>query len=223
MTLTIEMVSDLVCPWCWVGLRRFEAAMAMVPEIEVEVLFRPYELDPSIPAQGVEYEAYMRQRFGSDAGKERMTAMRAALVQAGAEDSIPFAFDRITRRPNSFNAHRVVRWAQGQGKGLAAKEALFKAFFAQGKDIGDTGTLIGIAAAIDLDPDIIEGLLASDADVETTRQEQALFRQMGVSAVPTFIAHRSIAVQGAESADKLAQFLKTAAKQMPTERPASSN
>lgn len=219
MSLTIEMVSDLVCPWCWVGLRRFKTAIALVPDIEVEIVFRPYELDPSIPPEGTDYKAYMKQRFGSDAGQERVNAMRAALIQSGHEENIPFAFDKITRRPNSFNAHRLVRWAQGQSKGLAAKEALFEAFFAQGEDIGDTKTLISIAARIDLDPDIVSDLLASDADIETTKQEQNLFRQMGISGVPTFIAHRQIAVQGAQSAEKIARFLQTAAQQTPTERP----
>jgi len=145
--------------------------------------------------------------------------MRDLLIQYGQEEGIPFHFDKITRRPNSFNAHRLVRWAQGQDLGLAAKEALFEAVFSKGEDIGDHETLVTIAARIGLDPNVVSDLLASDADVDSTRQEQNLFRQMGISGVPTFIAHRQIAVQGAESSEKLARFLKTAAAQMPGERP----
>ncbi|MEC7289869.1 MAG: DsbA family oxidoreductase [Pseudomonadota bacterium] len=219
MTLHIEMVSDLVCPWCWVGLRRLKGAMALVPDLDVAVLFRPFELDPTIPAGGTDYKAYMKSRFGSDQSRDRANQMRDALIQYGEEEGIPFDFDRITRRPNSFDAHRLVYWAQGQSLGMQAKEALFEAYFAKGLDIGDHQVLITLASEIGLDANIVSDLLASDADVETTRQEQSLFRQMGISGVPTFIALRQIAVQGAESSEKLARFLNTAAAQVPAERP----
>ncbi len=219
MTLHIEMVSDLVCPWCWVGLRRLKGAIAMVPELDVEILFRPYELDPTIPAGGTDYKAYMKARFGSDQSRDRANQMRDALIQYGQDEGIPFDFEKITRRPNSFNAHRMVRWAQGQNLGLEAKEALFEAYFSNGEDIGDHETLVTIASKVGLDSNIVSDLLVSDADVETTRNEQNLFRQMGISGVPTFIAHRQIAVQGAESSEKLARFLQSAASQVPQERP----
>lgn len=219
MTLHIEMVSDLVCPWCWVGLRRLKGAIAMVLELDVEILFRPYELDPTIPAGGTDYKAYMKARFGSDQSRDRANQMRDALIQYGQDEGIPFDFEKITRRPNSFNAHRMVRWAQGQNLGLEAKEALFEAYFSNGEDIGDHETLVTIASKVGLDSNIVSDLLVSDADVETTRNEQNLFRQMGISGVPTFIAHRQIAVQGAESSEKLARFLQSAASQVPQERP----
>ena len=133
--------------------------------------------------------------------------------------AFPFDFERITWRPNSFDAHRLVHWAQGQSRGMQAKEALFDAYFSKGLDIGDHQVLITLASEIGLDPNIVSDLLASDADVESVRNEQNLFRQMGVSGVPTFIAHRQIAVQGAESSEKIARFLKTAAAQIPEERP----
>ena len=219
MTLHIEMVSDLVCPWCWVGLRRLKSAIKLVPDLDVEILFRPYELDPTIPPGGTDYKTYMKSRFGSDQGRDRANQMRDLLVQYGKEEGIPFDFEKITWRPNSFDAHRLVRWGQGQNLGLETKEALFEAYFSNGQDIGDPEVLITLAAKVGLDSNIVSDLLASDADVDSTRQEQELFRQMGISGVPTFIAHRQIAVQGAESAEKLARFLKTAAAQMPQERP----
>ena len=143
------------------------------------------------------------------------------MIAYSEEDGIPFAFDRITRRPNSFDAHRLVRWAQGQGHGVAAKEKLFEAYFANGEDIGEKEVLVRIASEIGLDGDLVAELLERGADVETTRDEQTLFRKMGIAGVPTYIAHRQIAVQGAETSEKLSRFLKTAAAQIPQERPAS--
>ncbi|MEL6567189.1 MAG: DsbA family oxidoreductase [Pseudomonadota bacterium] len=225
MSITIEMVSDLACPWCWLGLRRLLAAREMEPSIEVQILFRAYELDPTIPPEGVDYKAYMKARMGGtgdaedDGRSSRFKAMREALEQYGRDEDIPFDFAGMAWRPNTLNAHRLVHWAQGQAKGAEAKEALFKAYFSDHKDIGDTGVLTDISEEIGLDRDIVAKLLASDADVNTVRQEEALFQQMGVRGVPTYIGNRSIAVQGAESAEKLARFMKTLAAQTPVERP----
>jgi predicted DsbA family dithiol-disulfide isomerase len=220
MTLVIEMVSDLVCPWCWLGKRRMDDAIKLVPDLDVELIFRPFELDPTIPVEGVDYKAHMKEKFGSDAGKDRANAMRQALIDYGQAEGIPYQFDRITRRPNSFNAHRLVRWAQGQQKGSEAKEALFKAYFQDGRDIGETDVLVDIAREIDLDPAIVAELMPTDADVENVRNEEALFQQMGISGVPTYIANRQVAVQGAETAEKLAKFLRDAAARLPEQRPA---
>jgi len=219
MTLQIEMVSDLVCPWCWVGLRRLQGAVKLVPELDVEILFRPFELDPTVPSGGTDYKEYMKAKFGSDQGRDRSNQMRDMLIQYGEEEGIPFHFDKITRRANSFNAHRIVRWAQGQNLGVQAKEALFEATFSNGQDIGDHETLVTIASKIGLDANLVSDLLSGDADVENTRQEQNLYRQMGISGVPTFIAHREIAVQGAETSEKIARFLKSASEHIPGQRP----
>jgi predicted DsbA family dithiol-disulfide isomerase len=220
MTVVIEMVSDIVCPWCWLGLRRIEEARRLAPEVEVQLLFRPYELDPTIPQEGVDYKAYMSSRVSSPEGRERMAMMRQALIDYGAAEDIPYRFDAVTHRPSSFDAHRLVRWAQGQGKGGAAKEALFRAYFNEARNVGDHGVLTDIARAIDLDTDIVADLLNSGADTEAVRAEAETFRQMGISGVPTYIANRRVAVQGAESAEKLARFIRHAASLLPQERPA---
>ena len=220
MTVVIEMVSDLVCPWCWLGLRRIEAARALAPEIDVQLLFRPYELDPTIPAEGVDYKAYMSSRVTSPEGKERMSTMRQALIDYGEAEGIPYRFDKISHRPNSFDAHRLVRWAQGQNKGAAAKEALFQAYFEDARDIGSHAVLVDVARQIDLDADIVADLLKTGADTENVRTEAETFRQMGITGVPTYIANRRIAAQGAESAEKLAKFIRHAASLLPEERPA---
>jgi predicted DsbA family dithiol-disulfide isomerase len=183
-------------------------------------LFRPYELDPTIPKEGVDYKAYMSSRVSSPEGKERMATMRQALIDYGTAENIPYRFDAVTHRPNSFDAHRLVRWAQGQGKGGAAKEALFRAYFNEARDVGDHGVLTDIARQIDLDADIVADLLKSGADTDIVREEAETFRQMGIAGVPTYIANRRVAVQGAESAEKLARFIRHAASLLPQERPA---
>ncbi|MEQ9315608.1 MAG: DsbA family protein, partial [Henriciella sp.] len=129
-----------------------------------------------------------------------------------------YHFNDLKHRPNSFDAHRLVRWAQGQSKGAEAKEALFSGYFEHARDIGDHDVLADIGEDIGLDREIIEQLLASDADVEETRKEEELFRQMGIGGVPTYIAMRKVAVQGAESAEKLAKFIRATAAQMPQQR-----
>lgn len=216
--LTIEMVSDLVCPWCWLGLRRIQSAIDLVEDVEVELLFRPFELDPTIPAGGVNYRDYMAQKFGPETEDSRWVSMRQALIEYGEAENIPYNFSELRHRPNSFDAHRLVRWAQGQGKGAEAKEALFSAYFENARDIGDHDVLADVGESIGLERDIIEKLLASGADIEETREEEELFRQMGIGGVPTYIAMRRIAVQGAESAEKLAKFITASAKQMPQQR-----
>ena len=189
-----------------------------MPEIEVELLFRHFELDPTIPEGGVNYRDYMASKFGPETEDSRWAAMREALVQYGQEEDIPYNFSELRHRPNSFDAHRLVRWAQGQGKGAEAKEALFSAYFEHARDIGDHDVLCDIAEEIGLERDIVEKLLLSDADVEAVRKEEELFRQMGIGGVPTYIAMRRIAVQGAESAEKLAKFIKASADQLPQQR-----
>lgn len=229
MSLVIEMVSDLACPWCWLGLRRILAAREMASEVEITLLFRPYELDPTIPSEGVDYKTYMQARLGGtgdaseDPEKSRFRAMREALEQYGREENIPFDFADMTWRPNTFDAHRLVRWAQGQDKGVEAKEALFNAYFAQGRNIGDHGVLCDVAEKIGLDRAIVADLLSRGADVQAVREEQQVFLQMGIRGVPTYIGNRSLAVQGAETAEKLARFIRTLAERTPQERPLGSD
>lgn len=225
MSIAIEMVSDLVCPWCWLGLRRIRSAIALAPDLEVQLLFRPFELDPTIPREGVDYKVYMRHRMGGTGEAteapetSRFRAMRDALEQYGEAEGIPFDFSAITWRPNSFDAHRLVRWAQGQGVGAGVKEALFEAYFAKGEDIGDAAVLARVAGENGLDAEIVANLLAGDADTAEVREEAELFRQMGIAGVPTYVGNRRMAVQGAESAEKLVKFLRTLAAQAPEERP----
>ena len=224
MTILIDMVSDLVCPWCWLGLKRLEGAIeATASEFETRIVFRTFQLDPTVPKEGMDYKAYMAAKFGPSDGnaataqKSRWTQMREALETYGQEEGIPFDFPGMTVRPNTLNAHRLLRWAQGQGKGKAVKLALFHAYFADHRDIGDSETLANIGAEQGMDKNLLLDLLKGDADLLAVQQEEAAYRQLGISGVPTFIANRKIAAQGAESVENLANFLRQAAQNYPLE------
>lgn len=216
MKIALEMVSDLVCPWCWLGLRRIKKAIEIADDVVVNLIFRPYELDPNVPKTGIASKEYYAKHHSLSSDRRR--EMREALVSQGRGDGIEFDFENISVRPNSFNAHRLVHWAQGQNKGHKAKEALFRAYFSDVRDIGNSEVLVEIAGEIGLDENIVRDLMDSDADVSRVREEETLFQRMGISGVPTYIADRRIVVQGAQDSTHLAKFLKAAAKDRPQER-----
>ena len=224
MTVMIEMVSDLVCPWCWLGLRRLQGAIAEVQgEFDVDVHYRPFQLDPTVPPEGMPYKEYMTAKFGGlgdgekAESKDRFSQMRTLLEEYGEAEGIPFKFSGIEVRPNTLDAHRLVRWAQGQSKGWAAKEVLFNAYFNEHKDIGDKDVLCDVAEKIGLDRALVADLLSGQADIQNVLQEEVAFRQLGIGGVPTYIANRKVAAQGAEDVHKLVRFLRTAAKEHPLE------
>ena len=134
MTVSVDLVLDVVCPWCWLGHRYWDRARKLAGEIETETVLRPFQLDPAVPREGVDYASYMAKKF-SGGSSERWKAMRDHLEAAGPEVGIVFNFDSIPKRPNTLDAHRVIRWAQGQGLGEEAADRLFKAFFEELRDI----------------------------------------------------------------------------------------
>jgi len=208
----IDLVADFVCPWCWLGWRNWMAAKKLAPDIKSEVTWRPYELDPTLPEEGAPYRDYMKAKF-SGQNAEHWKAMRTHLEAAAPEAGIDFRFDSIARRPSTINAHRVIRWARGQSakKADAVAEGLFAAFFRDGRDIGDTSVLTGIAADAGLDREIVADLLASDRDKADVREEANFFRQLGVTGVPSFIFEGQFAVPGAAEPQVLADALRQAA------------
>ena len=207
-SLTIDVVSDVMCPWCYIGKRRLEAALEEVSsEMDVEVRWRPYQLDATLPKQGKDRQQYLEDKFGGAAGAEQAYA---AVRAAGAEENIPFAFDKIPVSPNTLDAHRLIRWASSLG--LAAQhqmvDLLFKAYFEDGKNIGDDAVLIEAAQQVGLEAPVVERLLAGDADRDTITAEIDQARQMGVTGVPCFIIDMQYAVVGAQSADALADAMR---------------
>jgi len=195
--IQVDIVSDIVCPWCWLGVKLFEKA-AKQSRHDIELSWRPYMLDPSVPEGGLPYKSYMKQKFG-DAPSNRFKQMREHLEKMGPELGIDFKFDDIPMRPNTLDAHRLLKWAQGQDKGNAASQALFQAYFTDLKDVGNPNILTDIAKSIDMDSDLISELLSKDDDKNAIKEEIMFFRNLGVNAVPTFIYNGQFAIQGAQS------------------------
>lgn len=209
-TFSLDVISDVMCPWCYIGKRRLEGALALVPEHELAVRWRPFQLDASIPPEGMDRKAYLQRKFGDDAGGSMYERIR----EAGREEAIPFRFDKITRSPNTLNAHRVIRWAATAGHQDAVVEALFAAYFVEGRDIGDPQVLTDIAAAAGMDGTLTAELLATEADIDLVRREIDLAHQYGVEGVPAFILADRFIVMGAQSADLLANAIRTVADQL---------
>lgn len=201
-TVEVDIVSDIVCPWCWLGTRYFfEGVRKSGLEMgsTVKVTWRPYMLDPTVPTEGVPYKTYMQKKFG-DGPSDKFKAMRTHLETAGPDAGITFRFSGITVRPNTLNAHRLMKWAQGQDKGTACAEALFKAVFDDLSDIGNADILAGIATSIGMDGTVVKDLLVSPEDRDSVQAEIQFFRGLGISGVPTFIYNGQLAVQGAQPA-----------------------
>ncbi len=202
--LTIDVVSDVICPWCFLGKRRLDKAIALVPEAEVQVRWRPFFLDPTIPADGISRHDYMTKKFGA----ERLKTIHDPLIAAGREDGVPYEFGKITRTPNTLNAHRLIRWAADAGKQTEIVENLFMAYWNQGKDIGDINTLSEIAET--------SGLKRARKDLSTDKDKLEIFTEvqqaqsMGIQGVPTFILAQKYGVSGAQNPELLADGIRRA-------------
>jgi predicted DsbA family dithiol-disulfide isomerase len=191
----IDIVSDVICPWCFIGKRRLEKALALRPELAVAITWRPFQLNPDMPAEGMERKAYIAAKFGGGAQADRIYAN---VADVGAGVGIPFAFDRIQRTPNTRDAHRLIRWAAAHGQADAVVESLFRAYFIDGRDIGDHATLADVAGAAGLDAAEARQWLGGPADIEPVLAEDRSARRLGINAVPCFIFDRNYAVSGAQ-------------------------
>jgi predicted DsbA family dithiol-disulfide isomerase len=208
--LTIDIVSDVVCPWCYLGEKRLEQALAEEAG-PIVVRWRPYQLDPTIPEGGLDRAEYMEKKFGKSG---RLQSVHDNLTRLGAEVGLPFAFDKITRSPNTLDAHRLIRWAASAGVQSRVVDRLFEAYFVEGRDIGDRVVLTEIAAECGLDADLVERLLAEGADSEVVRQEVEQAQAMGVSGVPFFIFAGRLGVPGAQEPSALRQAMAEARQAM---------
>lgn len=187
--MKIEVWSDVVCPWCWIGKRRLAQAVQGLP---VEVAWRPFQLNPEMPPEGMDRAAYRAAKFGS---LERSRELEARVAEAGRSEGIDFAFEKIRRTPNTFDAHRVLRRAAAAGLQDAVGESLFRAYFTEGLDLGDRAVLERLAKAAGLD---LRDLWTGDAESAEVRREEAEGRALGISSVPTFVIGRRFAVSGAQ-------------------------
>jgi predicted DsbA family dithiol-disulfide isomerase len=205
--ITIDVVSDVVCPWCFVGKRRLEAALKQ--EGGVLVRWRPYQLDATIPAEGLDRKTYMRNKF-RDEGK--IAEIHARLTSLGAENGIAFDFAAIQRSPNTLDAHRLIRFADQAGVADAVVERLFTDYFERGRDIGDREVLVAAGRDCGLDADALRKRLETDEGAAETRKEIEAAQKLGVSGVPFFIFASKFAVSGAQSEQVFAEALSEARK-----------
>ena len=200
--MQIDVVSDTVCPWCFIGKRRLMRAMALRPEIVFDVKWRPYRLDPTVPKGGMDRQAYMRAKFGDDPMK--IVEMHKLIAQEGAKDGIEFDFAAIQRRPDTLDSHRLIRWAEANGVQDDVVERLFIAYFENGEDIGDIRVLADIADLCGMDGLEVAELLETDTDRALVEREDQIAHEMGVTGVPAMIFGGKLAVSGAREPEMLA-------------------
>ena len=206
--LRIDVVSDVVCPWCLIGKRRLEKALAMTPEIAADVYYHPYFLNDWIPQEGMPREDYLTKKFGS---VDAYRPMATRVAEAAAQEGLTYAVDKIARQPNTLDSHRLIHWAGKRGKGPEMKQRLMDLYFAEGADLTDREVLLRAAADVGLDPDVIRPLLESDEDVEETTLAANAAKEAGINGVPTFIFNGRYAVSGAQAPETLADVIRKAA------------
>ena len=204
----IDVVSDVVCPWCFIGKHRLEAALALKPGIAVEVHYRPYFLNDWIPREGISREQYLTTKFGSP---ERYKDIAKRVTAAAAEEGLVYDAAKIKSQPNTLDCHRLIRWADGIGKAPEMKQRLMDLYFTEGADLTNRAVLIEAAVYVGLDRDDITAALASDQDVDIIEQESQEAKQAGIEGVPCFIFAGKFAVSGAQPAEYLAQAIERVA------------
>ncbi|HML11918.1 MAG TPA: DsbA family oxidoreductase [Xanthobacteraceae bacterium] len=206
--MPIDVFSDVVCPWCFIGKRRLEKALALVPDVPVEVRWRPYFLNDWVPREGIDRKTYLEAKFGS---VERYAGMAGRVQQAAAEEGLVYALDKISRQPNTLDCHRLILWARNAGAGARMKQRLMELYFAEGADLSDRDVLVQAAVDCGLDGDLVRNLLAGDADIERVTREAERAKEAGIDGVPCFIFGNVLAVSGAQSPEYLAQAIRRAA------------
>ncbi len=210
--IVIDVVSDMVCPWCYLGKARLDLALAeILDEVSVDVNWRPYRLNPDYPPEGVDQKAELEKKLG---GREKVEQAHEMLTQLGKEVGIAFDFDAIKVGPNTLDAHRLSLWAHAEGREFQDKivNELFRANFEEGLNIGDHTVLADIGEKAGMNRQVVEKLLASDADKDTVVAEIDAAQQMGVSGVPFFILDQKYAVSGAQSKEVLINALRDIAR-----------
>ena len=210
-SLKIDVVSDIVCPWCFIGKRKLEVALAELdksePALDVEVRWHPFQLNPDLPADGISRASYVEQKFG---GTARAAQIYARVTSAGEAVGIPFRFDRIERQPNTLDGHRLVAWAQRQRDATPLVERLFSAFFLEGRRVDDRGELARVAAESGWSQQEALAMLESRAMHEEIESESREARDVGIQGVPFFIFNGSIAVSGAQDPARLLEAVAAA-------------
>lgn len=205
--MQIDIIFDPVCPWCYIGKRRLEQAMALRPKIAVDRRWRPFLLNPDIPEEGIDRSAYLLKKFGSEA---RVRRVYGAIAEAGQSVEIDFGFDRIEQTPNTVNAHRLVIYAAGFNKADQAVEALFNNYFIKGQNIGHHDVLVEIGSRLGIPHDDLDRYLASDQDANLVHQENSRAHRLGINGVPSYVLDNDMVISGAQEPPVLARLLDAA-------------
>ena len=208
--LYVDIVSDVVCPWCYIGKRKLEAALARLgtgPDQVATVRWHPFELNPDLPIRGMPRAAYLQAKFGGAASAD---AIYARVRAVGAEVDIPFAFELIRVQPNTLAAHRLIAWAQQRGDADALVERLFRAYFTEGRPIGEVDELVALAADAALPAEEARAMLLSDGYKSEVEAECGEAREAGISGVPFFIFNGRTAVSGAHDPETLLEAITAA-------------
>ncbi len=200
----LDIMSDPICPWCYIGKAHLDRALAAAPDHPFVIEWHPFQLNPDMPAGGMDRRAYLEGKFG---GKEGAVTAYAPVVEHAEAAGLKINFEGMQRTPNTLNAHRLIHWAGIEGRQTAAVSALFKAYFDDTRDIGDAEVLADIADSIEMDASVVARLLATEEDMQDIRDRDAHSRSMGVNSVPTFIVGGKHAVPGAQPPELWAKVI----------------
>lgn len=202
--ITVDVVSDVMCPWCYIGKRRLEAAIKQVPDLVVEVRWHPFQLDASLPKTGKDRQQYLSDKFG---GLERAKAVYQNIEQAGRDEGIPFAFDAIKLSPNTLDCHRLILWSRADDVQSDVVERLFRAYFIDGEDLTQSDLLVRISDEAGMESDLVEQLFETETDLDKVEAQIAKAQESGVTGVPCFIIDGRFVLAGAEKAETIAAAL----------------
>lgn len=205
--LTVDVVSDVMCPWCFIGKRRLETALRSVPQLNVDVRWHPFQLDATLPKSGKDRQQYLDDKFG---GKENADAVYSRIKETGAEEGINFAFDKIKLSPNTLDSHRLILWSRSDNVQSDVVERLFKAYFLDGEDLTKAATLVRISEEAGMQSDLVEQLLETETDLDKTEAQITRASESGISGVPCFIIDGRFVLAGAEKPETIAAALQHA-------------
>src|SRR3954465_261367 len=209
--LQIDIVSDVVCPWCYIGKRRIENALALAPDVPVEIHWRPFFLNSWVPREGISRDEYLTKKFGS---VEAYKGIAGRVVTAAGEEGLPYRPEPVKRQPNTTDCHRLIHWAEAKGKAAEMKQRLMELYFRDGGDLTDIKVLVQAAADCGLDAADVRRRLATDEDVALVSGNAQEAADKGISGVPTYVFAQKYAVSGAQPADMLARAIRQVSEEV---------
>lgn len=201
----LDIISDPICPWCYIGKAQLDRAITQTGESPFDVSWRVFQLNPDMPAEGMDRRSYLEAKFG---GPERAREIYGRIEAAAVNAGIEVYFDRIARTPNTMDAHRLIRWSRTTNNQSALVDLLFQRYFVDGADISDHQVLLDVGEAVGMERTVVERLLSGDADLDRLREEEAAARRMGVNGVPCFVVGGRYVLQGAQPAETWAQIIR---------------